>query len=67
MYGADGFASPNNPVPYGSRLYDAGPIGAARAPVDPGGDEGRMPPASAQPGRPGAGAGAGSGAVVIPE
>ena len=63
MYGADGFASPNNPVPYGSRLYDAGPIGAARAPPDPGGGgEGQAPPASAQPGRPDAG-----GAVVIPD
>ena len=67
MYGADGFASPNNPVPYGSRLYDAGPIGAARAPVDPGGRDGQMPPAPAQPGRPGADAGGGGGAVVIPE
>ena len=63
MYGADGFASPNNPVPYGSRLYDAGPIGAARAPPDPGGGKARCRRHRRSPaGRPDAG-----GAVVIPD
>ena len=63
MYGTDGFANPNNPVPYKSRLYD---VGAARAPSDPGWGEDRMPPASTRHGQPGA-AGSGGGTVAIPE
>ena len=62
MYGTDGFANPNNPVSYKSRLYD---VGAAREPFDPGWGEDRMQPASARHGQPGA-AGSG-GTVAIPE
>ena len=69
MYGADGFANPNNQVAYKSRLYDSEQLGAVRAQSDP--DEGgnQAPPASvvASP-RPGSSgvSGAGGEAVDIP-
>ena len=68
MYGADGFANPNNPVPYKSRLYDGELRGAARTDPDPGGTKrpAAAGAAEAEAGQPGP-QGAGGGAVAIPE
>ena len=67
LYGVDGFANPNYPVAYKSRLYDGEPFEAARLPSDPGGS-GNPPqpiPGVESP-RPGPEVGAGGEAVAIP-
>ena len=67
LYGVDGFANPNYPVAYKSKLYDGEPFEAPRLPSDPG-ESGNPPqpiPGAESP-RPGPEGGAGGEAVVIP-